>query len=116
MITMPNLCKTATLKKTKNWFSKVLQNAPMLLTFIILPFVIMIFVLSIFEWPFYTCFTVIEQCNMSKLLFGLFVCKGKKINELYLARGLSPLQTHKPYSRLHISACICIVCIASYDI
>ena len=31
-----------------------------LLTCIKLPFVIKIFVLSILEWPFYTCFTVLE--------------------------------------------------------
>ena len=52
------LCKTATLKKNTNWFSrpsiaycrsKVLQNAPGgVSTFIKLPFVSMIFVLSIF--------------------------------------------------------------------
>ena len=33
---------------------KILQNAPILLTFIKLPFVIKNFVLSIFEWLFYT--------------------------------------------------------------
>ena len=54
-------------KKTKNGFQgklslnagkKVLQNAPILSTFIKLPFVINIFVLSIFEWPLKTVFTV----------------------------------------------------------
>ena len=59
----------ATLKKTKNWFSRLIialcrskvlggEHSAILLTFIKLPFVIKIFVLSIFEWPFYTGFTI----------------------------------------------------------
>ena len=35
------------------------EHSAILLNFIKLPFVIKIFVLSIFEWPFYTCFTVL---------------------------------------------------------
>ena len=35
------------------------EHSAILSTFIKLPFVIKIFVLSIFEWPFYTCFTVL---------------------------------------------------------
>ena len=54
-----NLCKTATLKKTHNWFSRpIKKHSAILLTFIRLPFVIQIVVLSFFEWPFYTGFTV----------------------------------------------------------
>ena len=73
-ILQQNLCKTATLKKTKNWFSKfqykLLLNAgqkycrmlqrehsAILSTFIKLPVVIKIFVVSIFEGLFYTSFT-----------------------------------------------------------
>ena len=47
-----------------------MQNAPLgaflqfFSTFIKLPFVIKIFVLSIFEWPFYSCFTVVESVNI----------------------------------------------------
>ena len=69
-----NLCKTATLKKTENWFSRPIiakcrpkycrmfqgEHSVILLTFIKLPFVIKIFVLSFFEWPFYIGFTVYE--------------------------------------------------------
>ena len=54
----------ATLKKTKNWFSRPIianagqkycrmlhgEHSAILLTFIKLPFVIKIFILSIFEW------------------------------------------------------------------
>ena len=68
-----NLCKTATLKKTKFGFQDQLwlnsagqkycrmlqgEHSAVLSTFITLPFVIKIFVLSIFERPFYTGFTV----------------------------------------------------------
>ena len=67
-----NLCKMATLKKTKNWFSNQLlldagqkycrmlplEHSAILLTFIKLPFVLQFFVLSMFEWPFYTGFTI----------------------------------------------------------
>ena len=64
-----NLCKMASLKKTKKWFQDQLllnagqkycrmEHSAILLTFIKLPFVFKTFVLSIFEWPFYTGFTV----------------------------------------------------------
>ena len=68
-----NLCKTATLKKTKIGFQYQLslnagekycsmlqgEHSAILSTFIKLTFGIkMLFVLSIFEWPFYTVFTV----------------------------------------------------------
>ena len=68
-----NLCKTATLKKNTNWFSRpnyrLMQDksiaecsngehSAILSTFIKLPFVIKIFVLPIFERPFYTGLTV----------------------------------------------------------
>ena len=70
-----NLCKTATLIKTKNAFQDQLslnagqkycrmlqrEHSAKLSTFIKLPFVIKIFVLSIFEWPFYTGLTVIKN-------------------------------------------------------
>ena len=66
------MCKTVTLKKTKNGFQDRLslnagqkycrmlqgEHSAILLTFIKLSFVIKIFVLSSFEWPFYTGFTV----------------------------------------------------------
>ena len=66
------LCKTATLKKTKNGFQDQLllyagekycrmlqgEHSAILSTFIKLPFVIQIIVLAIFEWQFYTGFTV----------------------------------------------------------
>ena len=35
------------------------EHSAILSTFIKIPFVIKMFVLSIFEWPFYTCFTVL---------------------------------------------------------
>ena len=35
------------------------EHSAILLTFIKLPFVIKTLVLSIFEWPFYTCFTLV---------------------------------------------------------
>ena len=81
----------ATLKQTKNWFSRltiaycrsnVLRNAPLehsakLLTFIKLPFVIKIF-LSIFDWPFYTGCTVCDElflvCFVAKLLCVDVLC------------------------------------------
>ena len=68
-----NLCKTATLKKTKKFgcqdqlslnagqkYCRMLQgeHSAIISTFIMLPFVIKSFVLSIFEWPLYTGFTV----------------------------------------------------------
>ena len=64
-----NLCKTATLKKTRIVFKtnyRLMQvkiiaecsNSAILSTFIKLPFIIQIIVLSIFKWPFYTGFTV----------------------------------------------------------
>ena len=67
-----NLCKTATLKKTRICFQDQLslnagqkycrmlqgEHSAILPTFIKLPLVIKIFVLSIFKWPFYTGFTV----------------------------------------------------------
>ena len=65
-----NLCKTAILEKTENWFSntnyrlmqvKKIAESAILSTCIKLPFVIKIFVLSIFEWPFYTGFTVLTM-------------------------------------------------------
>ena len=63
--------------KDQNWFSrpiiaqcrsKVVQNAflghsAILLTFIQLPFVFKTFVLSIFEWPLHTGFTVFFNCK-----------------------------------------------------
>ena len=42
------------------------ELSAILLTFIKLPFGIKIFVLSSFEWPFYTCFTVVID-KLSKL-------------------------------------------------
>ena len=70
-----NLCKTATLKKTKYGFQNQVhvslnagqkccsmlqrEHSAILLTFIKLPFVIKTFVLSMFEWPFYIGFTVV---------------------------------------------------------
>ena len=68
-----SLCKTVTLKNTKqNGFQDQLslnagqkycrmllrEHSAILSTFIKLPFVIKILVLSIFEWPFYTGLTV----------------------------------------------------------
>ena len=67
-----NLCKTATLKKTKNGFQDYLslnagqkycrmlqwEHSAILSTFIKLAFDIKIIVLSIYEDPFYTGFTV----------------------------------------------------------
>ena len=61
---MLKLSKTATLKKTKNCFSRpIIANegqkyCRILSTFIKLPLVIMICILSIFEWPLKTGFTV----------------------------------------------------------
>ena len=62
------LCKTTTLKKTKNWFSKpiitlcrskVLQEHSVIIsTFIKLSIVIKIFALSFLGWPFYAGVTV----------------------------------------------------------
>ena len=70
-----NLCKTATLIKTENWFSRPIalnagqkycrmlqgEHSAILSAFIKLPFVIKIFVLSIFESLFYTGFTVLGK-------------------------------------------------------
>ena len=64
-----NMCKTATLKKTKIGLQDHLSldvcqkhcrmpHSAILSTFIKLQIVIKIFVLSTFEWPFYTGFTV----------------------------------------------------------
>ena len=93
-----NLCKTATFKKTKNWFSipimalfrskvsdqlslnagqkycRMLQeeHSAILSTFIELPFVIKIFVLSIFGWPFYRGFSVTDKTVLQLINF-LFI-------------------------------------------
>ena len=70
-----NLCKNATLLKTKNAFQDQLslnagqkycrmlqrEHSAILTTFIELPFVIKIFILSILECPFYAGLTVIEN-------------------------------------------------------
>ena len=67
-----NLCRKATLKKTKNVFQDRLsfnagqkycrmlqrEHSAILFTFIKLPVVIKTFVLSIFEWPLYSGLTV----------------------------------------------------------
>ena len=71
LLVQTNLCKTATLKKTKSGFEdyswlnagqkycRMIQgeHSAILSTFIKLPFVIKIFVVFNFEWPFYTGFT-----------------------------------------------------------
>ena len=53
------------------------EHSAILSTFIKLPFVIKIFVLSIFEWPFYTCFTVViemEVCSSNpRFPLSLFI-------------------------------------------
>ena len=43
------------------------EHSAILLIFIKLPFDTKIFVLSIFEWPFYTCFTVLTKALQSSL-------------------------------------------------
>ena len=73
-----NLCKTATPKKTKHWFSLMQDKSiaecskgehyVILSNFIKLPFVIKIFILSIFESPFYKGFTV-PWINFGKKYF-----------------------------------------------
>ena len=94
--------KTATFKKTENWFSRPLslnagqkhcrmlqgEHSAILSTFIKLPFVFKIFILSIFEWPFYTSFTVY-------LLFSCrcLVCvRGQNGDNLRLARAYTVSQ------------------------
>ena len=80
-----NLCKTVTLKKTKNGFQDQLslnvglkycrmlqeEQSAIGLAFIKLPLVIKIFVLSIFEWPFYTGFTVKGICRYMYFITAL---------------------------------------------
>ena len=44
----------------------MLQNAPILSTFIKLPFVIKTFVLAIFKCPFYTDFTVLLSMDLEQ--------------------------------------------------
>ena len=62
------------------------EHSAILSTFIKLPFVIKIFVLSIFEWPFYTCFTV--------LLFSPFPIIDKNIYfGAYIGNNISPDRT-----------------------
>ena len=74
-----NLFKTATLKKTENWFSRPItinafqkycrmlqgEHSAILSTFIKLPFVIKISVLSNFEWPFYAGF-LYSDCRLKQ--------------------------------------------------
>ena len=70
-----NLCKMATLKKTKKLFFKtdyhLMQVKRILLTFIKLPFVIKIFDLFTFEWPFYTGFTVYTYSPVNIQIFEM---------------------------------------------
>ena len=42
------------------------EHSAVLSTFIKLPFSIKIFVLSIFEWPYFTCFTVLSLLSKKK--------------------------------------------------
>ena len=70
-IALKNLCKTATLRKTKNGFQDRLSRnedqtyAECSTGSIKLPVFIKTFVLSIFEWPFYTGSTVCTRWKKS---------------------------------------------------
>ena len=85
MMDTVKLCKTATLKKTKNWFQDKLslnagqkyapwEHSAIRLTFIKLSFAIKIIVLSIFEWPFFHRFYC--TCKYVNFVFTVHVTRG----------------------------------------